>query len=79
MKDLLEVNMSESARQDWRMLYTAAISEGESFQLETMIEDTELAIQQRLREAVDSVSVEAELYAALRVLRRMRAHLLTAA
>ena len=71
--------MSESARQDWRMPYTAAIAESESFQLESMIEDTKLAIQQRLREAVDSVSEEAELYAALRVLRRMRAQLLTTA
>ena len=70
--------MSESARQDRRMLYTAAIAEGESFQLESMIEDTELAIQQRLREAVDSVSEEAELMQ-LCVVRRMRAQLLTAA
>jgi hypothetical protein len=46
-----------------------------------MIEDTEVAIQERLREAVESFSAseESELYAALRVLRRVRAQLLRAA
>jgi hypothetical protein len=47
-----------------------------------MIEDTQLAIQDQLRAAAENspaVSEEAELYAALRVLRRMRAQLLTAA
>jgi hypothetical protein len=63
-------------------MFAAATAEGESGQLEPMIEDTELAIQERLREAVDNssaVSEEAELFAALRILRRMRAQLLTAA
>jgi hypothetical protein len=74
--------MSESIPQNWRTRFAAAVSEGESGQLEPMIEDTELAIQQRLREAVEhssAVPEEAELYAALRMLRRMRAQLLTAA
>ncbi len=74
--------MSESAPQNWRTMFAAAKSEGESGQLEPMIEDTEVAIQERLREAVgnsSAVSEEAELYAALRILRRMRAQLLTAA
>lgn len=74
--------MSETSQQNWRTMFAAAMSEGESGQLEPMIEDTELAIQNQLREEVensDAVSEEAELYAALRVLRRMRAQLLTAA
>ncbi len=74
--------MSESTPQNWRTMFAAAMSEGESGQLEPMIEDTELAIQERLREAVENssaVSEEAELCAALRILRRMRAQLLTAA
>ena len=71
--------MSDSTAQEWRTLYVAAVSEGESAQLGPMIDETEDAIKLRLREAVDSVSEEAELYAALRVLRRMRAQLLTAA
>ena len=74
--------MSESLPQNWRTMFAAAVSEGESGQLEPMIEDTELAIQQRLREAAENssaVSEEAELYATLRMLRRMRAQLLTAA
>ena len=74
--------MSEASQQNWRTMFAAAMSEGESGQLEPMIEDTELAIQNRLREEVENsaaVSEETELYAALRVLRRMRAQLLTAA
>ena len=74
--------MSESAPQNWRTMFEAAKSEGESGQLEPMIEDTEVAIQERLRKAVENFSAvpeEAELYAALRILRRMRAQLLTAA
>lgn len=73
--------MTESTR-NWRTMFTAAMSEGESGQLEPMIEDAELAIQHQLKEAVENspaVSEEAELYAALRVLRRMRAQLLAAA
>ena len=74
--------MSETSQQNWRTMFAAAMSEGESGQLEPMIEDTELAIQNQLREEVENsaaVSEETELYAALRVLRRMRAQLLTAA
>ncbi len=74
--------MSESTPQNWRTTFAAAMAEGESGQLEPMIEDTELAIQERLREAVENssaISEEAELFAALRILRRMRAQLLTAA
>lgn len=74
--------MSETRQQNWRTMFAAATSEGESGQLEPMIDDTELAIQNQLREAVENspaVSEEAELHAALRVLRRMRAQLLTAA
>jgi hypothetical protein len=73
--------VSESAPQNWRTMFAAAKSEGESGQLGPMIEDTELAIQERLREAVENSSAdseEAELYAALRILRRMRVQLLTA-
>jgi hypothetical protein len=74
--------MIDSTPQNWRTMFAAAMSEGESGQLEPMIEDTEVAIQERLREGVENSSAdseEAELYAALRVLRRMRAQLLTAA
>jgi hypothetical protein len=73
--------MSNSSPQNWRTLFEAAMSEGESGQLEPMIEDTEVAIQERLREVFEvfSASEESELYAALRVLRRVRAQLLTAA
>lgn len=74
--------MSESTPQNWRTMFAAAMSEGESGQLEPMIDDTELAIQHQMREEVETspaVSEEAELHAALRVLRRMRAQLLTAA
>ena len=74
--------MSKASQQNWRTMFAAAMSEGESGQLEPMIEDTELAIQKQLREEVENspaVSEETELYAALRVLRRMRAQLLTAA
>lgn len=74
--------MSESTTQNWRTMFVAATSQGESGQLEPMIEDTELAIQDQLRSAAENspaVSEEAELYAALRILRRMRAQLLTAA
>jgi hypothetical protein len=34
--------MSESLPQNWRTMFVAAVSEGESGQLEPMIEDTEL-------------------------------------
>jgi hypothetical protein len=46
-----------------------------------LIEEAEAAIQERLREVVESFSVfeESELYAALRMLRRFKAQLLTAA
>ena len=74
--------MSETTQHNWRTMFAAAMSEGESGQLERMIEDTELAIQNQLREEVENsaaVSEETELYAALRVLRRMKAQLLTAA
>lgn len=73
--------MSESTQREWRTLCAAAMSEVEDGQLGPMIEDAEEAIQQRLREVMDSVSVfeESELYAALRVLRRVRSQLLTAA
>ena len=73
--------MSESTPKNWRIMFDAATTEGESGQLEPMIEDTEVAIQERLREVVDnfSVSEESELYAALGVLRRVRAQLLRAA
>jgi len=73
--------MSTPAPQDWRSEYEAAISEGGSGQLGTGIEDAEAAIQERLRAVVEnfSASEESELYAALRVLRRVRAQLLTAA
>ena len=73
--------MSESIPQNWRTMFEAAMSEVESGQLEPMIEDTEVAIQERLREVVEdfSASEESELYAALRVLRRLRTRLLTAA
>jgi hypothetical protein len=73
--------MSESTPKNWRIMFEAAMSEGESGQLEPMIEDTEVAIQERLREVVDnfSASEESELYAALGVLRRVRAQLLRAA
>ena len=74
--------MSKTTPQSWRAMFAAAMSEGESGQLEPMIEDTELAIQDQLRDAVENssaVSEEEELFAALRVLRRMRAQLLTAA
>ena len=73
--------MSESIPREWRTLYAAAMSEGESRKLGPMIQDAEEAIQERLREVVDNFSVfeESELYAALRALRRVRAQLLTAA
>ncbi len=73
--------MSESALRDWRTLYAAAMLEGESMQLGLMIEEAEVAIQERLRQTVESVPTleESELYAAMRVLRRVRAHLLAAA
>lgn len=73
--------MSDSNPQNWRILFEAAMSEVQSGQLEPMIEDTEVAIQERLREVVEgfSASEESELYAALRVLRRLRAQLLTVA
>jgi hypothetical protein len=73
--------MSESTPKNWRTMFEAAMLEAESGQLQPMIEDTEVAIQERLREAVESFSAseESELYAALRVLRRVRAQLLTAA
>jgi hypothetical protein len=78
---LQEVSMSESTPQNWRTMFEAAMSEGESGELEPMIDDTEVAIQERLREVVDnfSASEESELYAALGVLRRVRAQLLRAA
>lgn len=73
--------MSDSNPQNWRILFEAAMSEVQNGQLEPMIEDTEVAIQERLREVVEgfSASEESELYAALRVLRRLRAQLLTVA
>lgn len=73
--------MREPSPQDWRTLYATAISELGSTELGLRIEEAEVAIQERLREAVDnfSASEESELYVALRVLRRMRAQLLTAA
>jgi hypothetical protein len=77
-KPFQEVSMSESTPQNWRTMFEAAMLEAESGQLQPMIEDTEVAIQERLREAVESFSAseESELYAALRVLRRVRAQLL---
>jgi hypothetical protein len=62
-------------------MFEAAMSEGESGHFEPIIEDTEVAIQERLRELAESLSAseESELYAALRVLRRLRAQLLAAA
>jgi hypothetical protein len=73
--------MSEPIPQDWRTLYSAAMLEGENGQLGPLIEEAEAAIQERLREVVESFSVfeESELYAALRMLRRFKAQLLTAA
>ena len=73
--------MSEPTLRDWRTLYAAATLESESFQLALRIEEAELAIQERLRERVDSVPTleESELYAALRILGLVRTHLLTAA
>ena len=73
--------MSEPTPRDWRTLYAAAMLECESVQFGQRIEDAEVAIQERLREAVENVPAleESELYAALRMLRRVRAHLLTAA
>jgi hypothetical protein len=72
--------MSEPTLRDWRTLYAAAMLEGESFQLGLRIEEAEVAIQERLREKVDSVPAleESELYAALRILGCVRAHLVTA-
>jgi hypothetical protein len=73
--------MSELTERDWRTLYASAMSEGESDQLGLMIENAEEAIQERLREVIDSFSAfeESELYAALRLLRRVKARLLAAA
>jgi hypothetical protein len=73
--------MSEPTLRDWRTLYAAAMLEGESIQLELMVEEAEVAIQERLRETVESVPTleDSELHAAMRVLRRVRAHLLAAA
>jgi hypothetical protein len=72
--------MSEPTLRDWRTLYAAAMLEGESVQLGLRIEEAEVAIQERLREKVDSVPAleESELYAALRILGCVRAHLVTA-
>lgn len=55
--------------------------ESENGQFGPSTEDAEEAIQERLREVGESFSAseESELYAALRVLRRIRARLLTAA
>jgi hypothetical protein len=72
--------MSEPTLRDWRTLYAAAMLEGESFQLGLRIEEAEVAIQERLRERGESVPTleESELYAALRILGCVRAHLVTA-
>jgi hypothetical protein len=69
--------MSDSTPQDWRILYSAAMLEDDSVQLGPSIENAELAIQERLREVVESFSAseESELYTALRVLCRVRAQL----
>ena len=73
--------MSVPTPHDWRTLFVAAMSESESGQPGSNIEWAEAAIQERLREVVDSLSVveESELYAALGRLRRVRAHFLAAA
>ena len=73
--------MNEPSSQEWRTVYAAAISELGSTELGLRIEEAEVAIQERLREAVEnfSASEESELYAALRKLRHLRAHLVTAA
>ena len=73
--------MSEPTLRNWRTLYAAAMLEGESVQLELRIEEAEVAIRERLRETVDSVPTleESELYSALRILRRVRTHLMSAA
>lgn len=53
----------------------------ENGQLGTSIEDAEEAIRERLREVADSFSAleESELYAAMRILRRLKVQFLTAA
>lgn len=73
--------MNEPTPREWRVLYAAVMSEGNSGQLEFMIEDAEEAIHQRLKEVVENLLVfeESELHAALRILRRVRSQLLAAA
>ena len=73
--------MSEPTALDWRTLYATAVADGESGQLGTSIEDAEEAIQERLRKVGESFSAfeESELYSALRMLRRLKVQLLTAA
>ena len=73
--------MSEPTLRDWRTLYAVAMLEGESIQLGLRIEEAEVAIQERLRETIESVPTleESELYSALRILRRVRTHLMAAA
>ena len=73
--------MDKPTQRDWRTLNAAAILESENGQFGASTENAGEAIQERLREVGESLSAseESELYAALRVLRRMRAQLLTSA
>jgi len=69
--------MIQDLLQDWQMLYANAISEGESGQIGTALEQAETAIKRRFEEESDTLSAleEAKLYSALRTLHRLKARL----
>ena len=69
--------MIQDLLQDWQMLYANAISEGESGQIGTALEQAETAIKRRFEEESDTLSAleEAKLYSALRTLQRLKVRL----
>ena len=73
--------MSEPSARDWRILFAAAMLEGDNTQLGLRIEKAEAAIQARLTDVAGSFSAseEADLYSARQNLQRLKAQILTSA